>query len=179
MSESYLLILGERDAIAWVLREQRMAFPSTPRAAVSALTSGDRLFLYATRGAWHNPPRDRGRIIGTATAQSAVRLLDDPVEIAGRKLVSGCRLLVDGLVPYPGGLELRPLVEQLNAFPKPEVWPVYLRRTLLHLPATDASLLSKELRPLVATREIALATYPEEVHRRGGPPRRRQAPSAL
>lgn len=70
MVRSYLVILGDREAIGWVLREQRMAFPATPRAEVAALASGDRLYLYATRGAWRNPTRDRGRIIATAVART-------------------------------------------------------------------------------------------------------------
>ncbi|MGY0002498.1 hypothetical protein [Micromonospora sp. I033] len=116
---TYLVILGDRDAISWVLHEQRMAFPATPRAEVAALAADDRMFLYATRGAWHNPTRDRGRIIGTATPQSTVRMLAAPIEIAGRTFVSGCDLRIDSLVPYPGRLELQPLVKQLAAFPKP------------------------------------------------------------
>lgn len=36
MSTAYLLILGDREVIAWVLGEQRMAFPRTPRAEVAA-----------------------------------------------------------------------------------------------------------------------------------------------
>ena len=47
MSTAYLVVLGEREAIAWVLREQRMAFPRTPRAEVAALVPGDNLFLYS------------------------------------------------------------------------------------------------------------------------------------
>ncbi|HEX6968478.1 MAG TPA: hypothetical protein VF174_06685 [Micromonosporaceae bacterium] len=159
MSRSYLVILGERDAIRWVLREQRMAFPATPRAEVAALAAGDRLFLYATRGAWHNPTRDRGRIIGVATARSSARVLDEPVEIAGRTFVSGCTLHIEGLVPYPGGLELQPLVEQLSAFPKPHAWSIYLRRPLLALPGADASLLDERLRPILRPRAQALADY--------------------
>ncbi len=121
MNRYYLLILGEREAISWVLREQRMAFPSTPRAEVAALEVDDRLLLYATRGAWGNPTRDRGRIMGTAT------------------------VCIDGLVPYPGGVELQPLVADLAAFPKPESWSIYLRRALLGLPAPDAKLLLRRL----------------------------------
>ncbi|MBM0236532.1 hypothetical protein JNW88_04000 [Micromonospora sp. ATA32] len=157
---TYLVILGDREAISWVLREQRMAFPATPRAAVAALAADDRLLLYATRGAWHNPTRDRGRIIGTATARSAARMLDAPIEIVGRTFVSGCDLRIDGLVPYPGGLELQPVVEQLSAFPKPEAWSIYLRRALLALPTSDADLLDRLLKPLLTTRSQALPTYP-------------------
>ncbi len=156
---AYLVILGDRDAISWVLHEERMAFPATPRAEVAALAADDRLFLYATRGAWRNPTRDRGRIIGTAVARSSVRKLDEPVEIAGRTFVSGCDLRIDGLVPYPGGLELQPLVAQLAAFPKPQTWSIYLRRALLTLPPQDAQRFDSLLTPLTVARTQALATY--------------------
>lgn len=159
MSRAYLVILGDHEAISWVLSEQRMAFPATRRAEVSALSAKDRLFLYATRGAWHNPARDRGRIIGTATTRSSVQILDAPIEIAGRTFASGCDLRIDGLVPRPGGLELQPLVEQLSAFPKPHAWSAYLRRALLALPAHDAKMIDHLLNPLLMTRAQALATY--------------------
>ncbi|SCE99271.1 hypothetical protein [Micromonospora mirobrigensis] len=158
--KTYLVILGHREAISWVLREQRMAFPATPRAEVAALAADDRLFLYATRGAWRNPTRDRGRIIGTAMTASAVRRLDAPIEIAGRTFVSGCDLRIDSLVPYPGGLELQPIVEHLSAFPKPESWSIYLRRALLAIPGPDVDLLDRLLDPLLKTRSRALPTYP-------------------
>lgn len=159
MSRAYLLVLGEREAIAWVLREQRMAFPATRRADIAALTNHDELFLYATRGAWGNPNRDRGRIIGHAIVASAVRALEEPLEIAGRSFHSGCRLRVDGVVPYPGGVELAPLVGQLATFPKPEAWSIYLRRTLLALHDLDAVLLRERLEPLLMPRAAVLATY--------------------
>jgi hypothetical protein len=160
VSGSYLLILGDRDAIAWVLSEQRMAFPATPRAELAALTAGDRLLLYATRGAWGNPTRDRGRVIGTATVRSAVRALDETLEIADRSFHSGCDLRIDGLVPYPGGVELQPLVGRLAAFPKPAAWSVYLRRALLQFPQQDVDVITEHLAPLLKRRREALATYP-------------------
>ncbi|MFV2083941.1 MULTISPECIES: hypothetical protein [Micromonosporaceae] len=162
MNAAYLVVLGERAAIRWVLEQQRMAFPATPRAEVAALAAGDQLLLYATRGAWHNPTRDRGRVIGTATATSAVRAFGEPVEIAGMRFVSGCTLDVDGVVPYPGGVELQPLVHQLAAFPKPHAWSIYLRRPLLRLAAADVELLAGALRPMLAARPAALSTYPTQ-----------------
>ncbi|MFC7762685.1 hypothetical protein ACFQY4_35045 [Catellatospora bangladeshensis] len=157
---AYLAILSHRDAIRWVLAEQRMAFPSTPRAEVRALAAGDRLYLYATRGAMLNPTRDRGRIIATATATAAVRVLDEPVSLAGRVFASGCPLTVEGVVLHPGGLELQPLVNQLAAFPKPDAWSAYMRRPLLGLAENDVALLDKHLTPMLVRREEALATYP-------------------
>lgn len=166
MATAYLLILGDRDAIVWVLREQRMAFPRTPRAEVAALAEGDRLYVYATRGAWRNPTRDRGRVIGTARVTSGVRAFDAPLEIAGRQFYSGCTLSVDSLVPYPGGVELQPLVAKLAAFPRPDAWSIYLRRSLLRLPDGDARLLDRELRPVSTSREAALPTYAAVATRR-------------
>jgi hypothetical protein len=160
VTAAYLVVLGECEAIAWVLREQRMAFPATRRAEVTRLASGDRLFLYATRGAWHNPTRDRGRIIGTATVDSPVSALDAPLEIAGMTFHSGCRLRVEGVIPYPGGVELQPLVSRLAVFPKPHAWSVYLRRALVTLPDQDAKLLDQHVTPLLAPRESALPGYP-------------------
>ncbi len=165
MSEAYLVVLGERDAISWVLRGSRMAFPATPRSEVAALAAGDRLYLYATRGAWRNPTRDRGRVIGVATATTPVRVLAEPVEIAGRSFPSGCELRLEGVVPYPGGLELQPLVEQLEAFPKPKAWSVYLRRALVRLPAADQRVLDRGLRPLLVAPEQAVPTYPSPARR--------------
>jgi len=159
VSAAYLVVLGDREAIAWVLREQRMAFPATRRAEVARLVPGDRLFLYATRGAWHNPTRDRGRIIGTGTVDGPVEALDGPLEIAGMTFHSGCGLRIGGVVPYPGGVELQPLVPRLAAFPKPHAWSVYLRRALVPLPERDAEILDGYVTPLLATRESALPGY--------------------
>lgn len=160
MSGSYLVVLGERDAIWWVLHEQRMAFPATPRAEVARLAPGDRLFLYTTRNAWRNPPRDRGRVIGVATAATAAHRLDQPIEIAERSFHSVCDLHIEGVVPYPGGLELRPLVERLDAFPKPHAWNIYLRRALVRLSDADRAILDQGLIPMLAPPDQALPTYP-------------------
>lgn len=97
---TYLLILSEREAVAWVLEKERMAFPARRRAEV------DRLILLTTRGCWHNPTRDRTRLIGTAEVTSPVRALDEPVTIAGRDFTRGCDLKVergDALPHWCGG----------------------------------------------------------------------------
>lgn len=168
VSRSYLLMLADGEAIAWVLREQRMAFPATPRAEVWALAADDRLILYATRGAWRNPTRDRGRVIGSARVREAVRMLDEPVTIGERRFLSGCPLTIKGVAEHPGGLELQPLVPALSAFPKPHAWSVYLRRPLLALSDDDAAIIDGRLRPLLTTRTRALPTYPSRQPARSG-----------
>lgn len=166
MSRAYLLVLADREAIAWVLREQRMAFPSTPRAEVRSLTAGDRLYLYTTRGAWRNPTRDRGRVIGVAEVLDAVRVFDEPIEIAGRSFLSGCRLVIGGVVPYPGGVELQPLVSRLSAFPNSHAWSVYLRRPLVALSDRDVAILDSQVAPLTKPRKEVLPTYVEAARSR-------------
>ena len=166
VNSTYLLVLSEREAIAWVLSEQRMAFPASRSMSVRTLAVGDGLLLYATRDAWHRPIRDRGRIFGAATVASTVSDLDVPVEIAERQFGSACELRIDGVVPYPGGLELQPLVHKLAAFPKPEAWSAYMRRTLVSLPGEDATLLRDLLAPMLTTRRQALQTYHDAVPRR-------------
>jgi hypothetical protein len=163
MTETYLVVLSEREAISWLLREERLSFPATPRAEVAALAQGDELLLYATRGAWHNSTRDRGRVIGQARVTGPVRPLDEALELAGRRYHSQCRVRVTGLVPYPGGVEIAPLVPRLTAFPRPDSWSIYLRRALLWLPPADVALLGAELRPLLQPRPRVLDSYPHGV----------------
>src|SRR5438445_169104 len=81
---SYLLVLGERVAVAWVLTQRRMAFPELRRTAAARLSRGDAVFIYTTRGCWHNPTRDRGVVIGQARIQSRPSRVDPALEIAGR-----------------------------------------------------------------------------------------------
>ncbi|WP_169987029.1 hypothetical protein [Microbispora sp. H10836] len=156
---SYLLILGDRQAIAWVLREQRMAFPPTSRTEIGQVRPGDELLIYTTRGAYRNPTRDRGRIIGRAVVTTEVRRFDEPVHIAGRDFPSGCGLRIDRLAPWGSGVELRPFVARLDAFPNPAAWSIMLRRALLRLPAQDAALLRDELAPLTGSRDANLPGY--------------------
>ena len=88
---SYLVIIGDREPLAWVLSNQRMAFPGHRAQEVSALREGDEMLLYATRGCFRNPTRDRGRVIGRATATSVVRKLDPPLRLGGRESQSAVR----------------------------------------------------------------------------------------
>ncbi|MBB0243279.1 hypothetical protein FNQ90_03925 [Streptomyces alkaliphilus] len=162
---SYLLVLGEREAVAWVLRQQQMAFPERRRTEVQRLEPGDELLIYTTRGCWHNPTRDRGRIIGRAYVTSPVSVLDKPVELAGRAFTSGCDIDVRTLVPYRTGVELAPLVGQLAAFPRKTAWSTRLRRPLLELPSSDAMLVRDQLAGQEVPAAEQLSSYLEAIKR--------------
>ncbi|MCT9932029.1 hypothetical protein N5079_17650 [Planotetraspora sp. A-T 1434] len=144
---AYLLILGEREAVAWVLRESRMAFPPTSRSEVNRLKVGDDLFVLTTRGCWHNPTRDRTRVIGIATVVSEVVAYEQPVTLAGRDFTRGCGISLRALAPYRTGVDLAPLIPRLDAFPD-DNWSIRLRRPLLEISASDAGLLADELRDI-------------------------------
>lgn len=142
----YLLVIGDREALGWLLSEQRMAFPDTRRAEVRTLAPGDGLFLYTTRGCFKNPTRDRGRVIAEGTAAEAVHTLDEPPEFGGRTYPVGCAVEFRTATPWPDGVELGPLVDRLTAFAGAgRAWSIRLRRPLLTLPAADADLLRGRL----------------------------------
>lgn len=160
---AYLLILAEREALLWVLLNEQMAFPAKPRREVSALQAGDELILLTTRGAFHNPTRDRTRVIGTATVQSIVSQLDPQLEIAGRRFASGCKIKLETLAPYSTGPEIGPLAPQIQALHGEEHWGWLLRKPLVLLEESDAILLKRELQPHLLALDESLQSYSSKI----------------
>lgn len=153
--ESYLLVVGDREALGWILTERRTAFPSAGRSEVAALRPGDELFLYTTRGCFKNPTRDRGRIIGIATVASPVTPLDEPARFGDRTFPVGCRLDLGDVAPFGQGLELAPLVPRLSAFDGTgDAWSIRLRRPLVHLPDADADRIRASLDDVTAPGDV-------------------------
>ena len=142
----YLLVIGDREAIGWVLTERRMAFPGFGRSEVRALTPGDTLFLYTTRGCFKNPTRDRGRIIASGAARTAVATLDEPVEVGGRSFSVGCDVEFRTATAWPEGVELASIVGELASFAGMErSWSIRLRRPLVSVTERDAALIQWHL----------------------------------
>jgi hypothetical protein len=143
---SYLMVIGDREALGWILTASRMAFPSESRPEVRCLAEGDELLIYTTRSAFKNPGRDRGRIIGTARVASEVVRLENPVVFDDREYPIGCDLKIGPLVPFGHGVELAPLIPQLQAFDGAgSAWSMRLRRPLLALTEHDTILLHRAL----------------------------------
>lgn len=147
--DTYLLVLGTREGLAWVISNGRMAFSESNASRVEALKPGDRLFLYTTRGAFGNPALDRGRIIGEAEVKTPVRRRARSLEIGGRTFTHECGIHIESLARYRAGLELTPLVKELHAFPNPNRYSARLRRPLLRLPDEDARLIRRRMKALV------------------------------
>ncbi|MFE2269825.1 hypothetical protein ACFXB4_11340 [Streptomyces lavendulae] len=146
---THLLIISSHAPLAWVLENQRMAFPSGRTRESLTMHKGDEVLLYTTRGCFGNPTRDLGRVIGLATLTSEVSTLDQPVTFDERRFTEGCRLRIHGLTPFREGVVLRDLVDDLQVFPEPRTWSVRMRRASLKLPEADAALLNRELQPLL------------------------------
>jgi hypothetical protein len=159
MSRSYLLVISDARPLAWVLAEQRMAFPTLGKSRAATFEIGDELFIYTTRGCFHRPTRDRGRVIGLALVSSDVRDLAEPVVFNERRYTSGCTLDIQGVAPLHEGVELRPLVPQLNAFQDGDAWSVRLRQPPVPLDEQDAALLKRELNPLIEPLSSHLDAY--------------------
>jgi hypothetical protein len=159
MSRSYLLVIGDAAPLAWVLAEQRMAFPALRRSQAATLAIGDKLFIYSTRGCFHNPKRDRGRVMGLALVSSDVHDLAEPVVFGERRYTSGCALDIQGVAPLRDGVELSPLVPQLQAFPDARTWSVRLRQPLVRLGRHDVAVLKPKLCPLLKSLHSELDAY--------------------
>lgn len=146
---SYLLPIAERAPLRWIVAEQRTAF-ARPRARdASRLAEGDRMLLYTTRGCFHNPTRDRGRVIGLATVSAPARESERPVRFGDVEYPIMVKLWIGALAPFRGGVELAPLVSRLaSTFPDPASWSARMRRALVPLAESDADVLVSLLEPV-------------------------------
>lgn len=156
---THLLIISDREPLAWVLEDQRMAFPAGRTRASLSLNKGDEVLIYTTRGCFGNPTRDLGRVIGLATLTSEVSTLNQAVTFGERRFTEGCRLRIHGLAPFREGVVLRDLVNDLQVFPGPRSWSVRLRRAALRLPEPDAGLIKRELQPLLKPYGAVVGDY--------------------
>jgi hypothetical protein len=154
---SALLLISDREPLAWLLTTGRFAVPSSRGASVPQV--GSTLFLYATRGCFRNPGRDRGRIIGIATVTQGVAHLAESVEFRGRQFTEGFAVEIQGIVPYGQGVELAPLAGHLHALPDAATWSVRLRRSIVSLDEPDEAMVRELLEPMLLPLDRAIGEY--------------------
>ncbi|MFB7761519.1 hypothetical protein [Streptomyces xiamenensis] len=159
MSETHLMIISNRDALSWVVTEQRMAFPAGRSRLARSVREGDEVLLYTTRGCFGNPTRDRGRLMGRATVSSPVHVLPEPLHLGERVFPEECSLDIHALADWRRGIVLSDLVPRLEVFPDPSAWSVRMRRAVLTLPITDAKLLRTTVAPLLRPYSEAVDVY--------------------
>lgn len=160
MSRStFLLLLGTPEGLAYVLRERQMAFPPTQRIHLEV---GNQVLLYTTRAVFRNPPRDRGRVVGTAEIASPVASLASQRQIGERVYTSGCDLKITGLAPLGNGVVLADIVERLDVFrPHLYAWSARMRRSILPLPPQDVDVIMAILEPILLDPSETAGSYLE------------------
>lgn len=152
-----LLVISDREPLAWMLRTSRFALPAG--RAGSAPRPGDTLLLYTTRGCYRNPTRDRGLVMGVARVASAAAALDEPVSFRGRDFGVGLALEIDGVCPVHVGVDLAGVRGELGLLAGDGPWSYRLRRTVVPLSDADGTLLRKRLVPLLRPVNEVLAGY--------------------
>jgi hypothetical protein len=158
--QSYVLPIADRDALAWILREQRTGFGEHRSREAEALEVGDVLLLYTTRGCFQNPTRDRGRVIGRALVASRPRRVRRAPSFGGREYPLVVNMRIETLAPLRTGVELAPLVGRLQAtFPDARSWSVRMRRALVPVDTRDTDTIERELEPVAKAYPSALSSY--------------------
>lgn len=156
----HLAVIGDREALVWVLENLRVAFPQ-PRYhhIFPTLETGDVLYLYTTRGCYKNPTRDRGLVIGSAAVTAQMGTAAHPLRVRGRELPLEAPIEISSLAPVGEGIDLAAEVAHMTSFPKPETWSVYLRRSLFRITEKDAKRFDRMLEPHAGAWDQRLAGY--------------------
>ena len=119
-----------------------MAFDPRVRPRLAKMNLGDIACLYVTRGAFHNPTRDRARLACIVDITSAPRL-GKPVKIIGRKFSMFVDFKPVRLIPEREGPDVAELVHKLKFVKRPEVWGHYFRNSPIHVSKGDFRVLEK------------------------------------
>lgn len=142
-----LLVVSDREPLAWLLHQERFAIPES--RATSGPAPGTTLLIYTTRGCYRNPTRDRGLVMGIATVTSDLARLEHPMTFRGRHYAAGFHLELNGVAPPHRGVDLGALAGSLEALPDRATWSARLRRSVVPLTDRDAQIITQSLTPLL------------------------------
>jgi predicted RNA-binding protein len=131
-----MIVLGDRDAMGWVLKHGRMAV----NARVATLpAAGDRVVLYVSRGAHRNPTRDQAQVIGLG--EVAGEPITKPIVIAGRTYARSFPLRLNDVAEPRCGLSFEELVPLLEFIRNKDAWGGAVRRPVVRLSEADYRLI--------------------------------------
>lgn len=91
--------------------------------------------IYATRGCWHNPTRDRAQVVAVGSVASPVS--HTSVDVAGETMPQHCDLALDVVLAERGGIPFTDLVGRLSVTKGRDNWGPVLRRTIVALADRD------------------------------------------
>ncbi len=147
---AWLIVIGYRAALEWVLDNGRMAFRET--VATDTIAQGDLFAIYATQRAladWKRVPQE-SRIVALGTIGSKVSA--DLRTVADMPLHKSCDLRIKYRLPLDEGILFRPLIPQLSFIKSKETWAGYLHRTLVPLPDRDFRVISTAVQTAMTDR---------------------------
>jgi len=125
-------VLGRQDAILWVIQHKRMAVSSRIRTLPG---EGDRVVLYATRGASGNPNKTLGQIIGLGTVKGSPE--HRAIDVSGVTYPTSFELELNLVAEPRKGLPFAPLVPELEFITKKATWGGALRRPIVRITDSD------------------------------------------
>jgi hypothetical protein len=91
-------------------------------------------------------------------------VLHEPIRFSGREYPIGVDLRIRSLAPLRRGVELAPLVAQLESFPNKKAWSGRLRRALAPTTASDADILAAALAQVSTSYAKTAASYAMSEH---------------
>lgn len=141
-NRNWIWVFGRAAALDEVVAKGRMGFTERAHHRVAVMGEGDRVVLYASRGAWANPPRDVSRVVGTAVLSADPSRI--PVKVLGETYPWSAPFEVVVLVENPreDGAPVRPAAPRLSFVRRPEVWGLYFRNSPLEVSDPDFEVLA-------------------------------------
>lgn len=144
---TWIVVVGERTALDWVLRTQQVAFRSRSASlALGRLRQGDQIAVYATRGVFHNPTRDQSEFLATAVATSDAKHLNRPRVVAGREFTVQATIRFDAILRPRSGVAAGDVAPNLSFVRKKPQWGQYFRHGLIDVPPKDFAVIRSAIR---------------------------------
>jgi hypothetical protein len=141
---AHLFVVSDARALAWILRESRLAFGQRRLRTVQDLRPGHRIVLYTTQRCFGKLSKtSRPLVIGEAVLTSAVTILEKPYTLDERTFPLGCTIELVCLAPRSSAPDFLKLVPRLNAFKGS--WYLRLRSAPVPLNDHDYRVISDEL----------------------------------
>jgi hypothetical protein len=140
----WIWIFGEIEGLRWVLANRLMAFSSAATKRGLRVARDDRAVLYVTRGAHHNPTRDRSYLAGVVAVTGEVAPAD--VDIAGTRYVAVVPIQPLVVLPERAGPPVVDLVGRLSFVRRPQSWGAYFRTSPVAVTPDDFAVLEGAVR---------------------------------
>jgi hypothetical protein len=146
MRRYWVIVLGDEESVAWVLRESAMAWTRVSSSRTKLMEVGDMAVLFVSRSAYHNPARDESQLVAVATVTTRPSVLDVPVIVGGRPFDIHCNLRITDRLPERDGVPVKALIDQLGFVKNKRNWGLHFRSSLMEVPKQDFETMADRVR---------------------------------